>query len=115
MAHYLPLIMTVVSSVRQILPSIVETPLNTLSLLGTSLWADGLNESLTRCSEKVKLICQRVNNLDVHWAPFFLTRHVLTPRVYYVLGTSPTYTETLSQQSINTIVRDTLVEFSSDA
>ena len=44
----------VVSSVRQVVPSTVETPPNTLSLLGFLMAAGGLNESLARCSEKVE-------------------------------------------------------------
>ena len=110
----------VVSSVRQVVPSIVETPLNTLSLLGSSLGVEGLNESLAQCSDKVNLMCHRVKNLDAHWALFFLTRYVSAPRVNYVLRTSPAYTKPSLLQSIDTIVRDALisctnVEFSSDA
>ena len=71
--------------VRQQMPDIVLTPLYDLALLGSSLGGGALAESLTRCTGKVNLICQRIKHLDAHWAVFFLTRYASATRVNYVL------------------------------
>ena len=98
----------ILAQIRQQVPDIVETPLNDLALLGSSLGDGALVESLTRCSRKVKLFCQRVRLLDAHWGLFFLTRYASAPRVSYVLRTSPAYVLPSALSSIDATVRDAL-------
>ena len=98
----------ILAQIRQQVPDIVETPLNDLALLGSSLGDGALVESLARCSRKVQLICQRVKLLDAHWDLFFLTRYASAPRVSYVLRTSPAYVLPSALSSIDATVRDAL-------
>ena len=98
----------IIAQIRQRVPDIVETPLNDLALLGSSLGDGALAESLSRCSSKVDLICARLKHLDAHWALFFLTRYASAPRVSYVLRTSPAYVLPSALSSIDATVRDAL-------
>ena len=62
--------------VRGIMPNLRETFANNLTLLGSPIGTDALEPSIAAYSNKVQLICNRIVDLDAHWALFFLTRYV---------------------------------------
>ena len=96
--------------VRQTMPHITETLSHRLTLLGAPLGVEGLNDSLSKCSRKVELICDRVQTLDSHWALFFLTRYASAPRLSHMLRSSPAYLEPRTLDTIDALIRDTLVK-----
>ena len=96
--------------VRQKMPNITETLSNRLTLLGAPLGVAGLNSSLSKCSRKVELICDRVQTLDSHWALFFLTRYASAPRLNHMLRSSPAYLQPDILDTIDALISDTLVK-----
>ena len=97
-----------VSIVRQVMPEIVETSLEELSLLGSPLQDGGLQPTLRSAASLVSLLCERLQSLDAHLALFFLSHFVSVPRLTYLLRTSPTYKERSSLADIDECVRTAL-------
>ena len=95
-------------AIRRVVPGIAGTAKDSLSLLGSPLEVGGLDDSVSSCASKVKLICNRVQNLDAHWALFFLARYTSAPRLNHLLRSSPAYLQPSKLQSIDLMVRSTL-------
>ena len=97
------------TAIRQVMPGIVETDRNNLNLLGSPLEPEGLDDSIAQCARKVELMCDRVKQLDSHWALFFLTKYASAPRFNHLLRTSPAYLLPAGLHGMDAYVRDTLV------
>ena len=60
----------VITRISDMMPDIFEVPFDSMSLLGSAIGDGNLDTSIARCTRRVELICQRVRNLDPHWALF---------------------------------------------
>ena len=98
------------AAIRRVMPGIEETPSNNLTLLGSPLEPEGLDDSIARCGGKVELMCDRVKQLDSHWALFFLSKYASAPRFNHLLRTSPAYLLPAGLHRMDAYVRATLVE-----
>ena len=81
------------AAIRDILPDISETPLPSLSLLGSPLRDEGIPAALHSSSELVSRLTSRLRTLDSHTALFFLTHHVSAPRLTHLLRSVPAFKE----------------------
>ena len=79
-----------------------------LTLLGSPLTADGLQAFLSDKEEKVKLMCDRIEQLDSHWGLFFLSRFASASRLNYLLRSAPAYQCIDALNRIDNIVRNSL-------
>ena len=98
------------AAVRRVMPDIIETPSNNLTLLGSPLLPEGLDDSIARCGRRVELMCDRVKQLDSHWALFFLSKYASAPRFSHLLRTSPAYLVPAGLHRLDSYVRTTLME-----
>ena len=97
-------------NIRRVMPGIVETANYNLTLLGSPLTPEGLDGSIGRCGQKVELMCERVKQLDSHWALFFLSKYTSAPRFSHLLRTSPAHFHPAGLRRVDACVRRTFVE-----
>ena len=62
---------------------------------------------MPNCYETIKLICERVQTLDAHWALFCLTRYTSAPRLNHMLRSAPVYLRPNILETIDRDVRET--------
>ena len=103
---------TLLSDIRRVMPDIDEVDCGDLSLLGSHLDADSLYSTISQCKRKVELMCERVQNLDAHWALFFITKYASAPRFNHILRTSPAYQKSTELRAVDEVVRETLAKCS---
>ena len=107
---HLPQTRGVFSTVEDVLPGILETPLDHLNLLGSPLHDSGIQAATETAADTVSTLCNRVRALDSHTAVFFLAHHVSAPRLQYLLRSSPIYRHRAGLQDIDGIVRLALAD-----
>ena len=95
-----------IDGIRSALSDVVETPLNSVNLLGAPLRDDSLAAAVASATDLVRRLCTRLKHLDRHTAIFFLVHHVSAPRLLYLLRSAPL------PKSVDELVRETLVEIS---
>ena len=101
---------SIVGMMEDVLPGILETPLDHLNLLGSPLHDSGIQAATETAADTVSTLCNRVRALDSHTAVFFLTHHVSAPRLQYLLRSSPIYRHRAGLQDIDGIVRLALAD-----
>ena len=93
--------------VQGTLPSSAEVEKDQLSLLGSTLYVDGLPGALTAAATVVTKLCERLESLDAHTGLFFLTHHTSAPRFMHILRSSPAFTNDDQLREIDFILRST--------
>ena len=100
----------ILARVQQIMPDIVLTPSDRLTLLGAPLAVEGLDYSVPKCKERIQLICERVQTLDAHWALFFLKQYTSAPRLNHLLRSAPVYLRPNMLEAIDHDVRECVIK-----
>ena len=101
---------SIVKEMQAALPGIRETPLSSLTLLGSPLDATGIQAATESAADTVSTLCNRILALDTHTAVFFLSHHVSAPRLQYLLRSSPMYKNGKGLQEIDNMVRTALTD-----
>ena len=101
-----------IDGIRSALPEIVETPLDSVTLLGSPLMTTSLATAVESTIDVIKLLCSRLKHLDRHTAIFFLVHYVSAPRLLYLLRSAPLYNVSSKLEGVDELVRETLVEIS---
>ena len=101
---------SIAGRLKTALPEITETPLASLTLLGSPLAEDGIQASTDIASGTIHTLCDRIRELDTHTATFFLAHFISAPRLQYLLRSSPIYTKEAALQEIDDTVKSTLTD-----
>ena len=95
----------ITSVISSVLPGIKVIAPEELTLLGSPLHHAGLSEFIRSAHTTISRLCTRVRLLDRHTALFFLSKYVSSPRVQYLLRSSPAYLEPADLLRIDDTVR----------
>ena len=101
-----------IDGVRTTLPEIIDTPLDTATLLGSPLTTKCLPSAVEAATALIRRLCDHLKHLDRHTALFFLVHFVSAPRLLYLLRSAPLYLVPKSLKVVDSLVRDTLVQIS---
>ena len=101
---------TAVDVIKEVMPGILVTSPNELTLLGSPLLEEGLIPAAERAKKMVSLLCDRLLSLEPHLAFFFLSHYVSAPRLTYLLRSCPIFKKKDILRDIDEIVRKTLSE-----
>ena len=93
------------NQVASVLPNIRKVALGDLELLGAPLADAGVEPAVARANQTAELFCGRLKFLDPHIALFFLSQHISTPKLTYLLRTTPTYKALNSLKHLDETIR----------
>ena len=96
-----------ITALNALLPDLKELSKESLTLLNSPIFTEGIEEAVSQANQVVSNICNRIQVLDAHTALFFLTNHTSAPRLNYLLRTAPLYQRPDSLSAIDQVVRDT--------
>ena len=80
------------------LPETRRTQLRELTLLGTPISTNAVPEMIEAASRATARLIERVEKIDSHAAPFFLSRYASVPRYTYLRHAAPTFQATQQQR-----------------
>ena len=80
-----------------------------LTLLGAPICIDGIDPVLESKTEKLKLMSQRLQEIENHEALFLLRNCMAMPKLMYFLRTAPCFLRSDVLQSFDAVVKETLV------
>lgn len=98
----------IIQAFNNICPAIQVIPPDTATLLGAAIGESSVRDTLTEKLADIKLLCERVRDVNGHQA-FFLLKHCFAiPKLLYIFRTSSAFKHIDILQQISTFIRETL-------
>jgi hypothetical protein len=93
---------------EELMPGLKLVDKGNLELLGSPIHQEGIKSALDKKRGTLKLMCDRLTSVDAHCALFMFRHCVGTPRVNYLLRSTPAYEHVQDLEDMNEIQREAL-------